>query len=210
LRAASSFFTSSLASSLARASLPIPTNLSPSDAAALAAQAKASGDTKLAAALVSSLVAEIGTTTDPTVKASLEAAAASAAVTASGLSSTLSSVIGSALSNDQTLDTKALLAAIKAGTSPDVLTALSYLDPSTGGLATGGATDYLVAAAVVAASAMPAGADPATFTSTTPAEQAAIDSAKSILAAGASTIAADPSSTALYDQLAGAFSIPIV
>jgi hypothetical protein len=204
------FFTSSLASALARASLPIPTNLSPSDAAALAAQAKANGDTKLAAALVSSLVDQIGTTTDPAVKAALEAAAASAAVTASGLGSTL----GSVLSNGLASDTSALLAAVQAGTSPDVLTALAYLDPSTGGLATGsstlGATDYLVAAAVVAASAMPAGTNPSTFTPTTPAEQASIDSATSILAAGATTIAADPSSTTLYDQLAGAFNIPTV
>ena len=205
------FFTSSLASSLARSSLPIPANLSPDDAAALAAQAKANGDTKLAAALVSSLVAPIGTTTDPTAKAKLEAAAASAAVTASGLGSTLSSVISNSTNNGQPLDASAILAAVQAGTSPDVLTALGYLDPATGGTASGlGATDYLVAAAVVAASAMPTGTNPATFTPTTPAEQAAIDSASSILTAGASTIAADPSSTALYDQIAGAFNIPTV
>jgi hypothetical protein len=88
-------FTTSLAKSLARGSISLPSNLSAGDAATLAAQAKANNDTTLAKALVSTLVAEIATTTDPGTKQSLEAAAASAAITASGLSTQLTGLLSS-------------------------------------------------------------------------------------------------------------------
>jgi hypothetical protein len=205
-------FTTSLAKSLARSSLPIPSNLSTDDAAALAAQAKASGDTKLANALVTSLVAQIATTTDPNAKKALEAAAASAAVTASGLSSTLSGLISSNLENGTVPDASSILAEIQASTTPNILTALSYLNPATGGLGTSAsATDYVIAAAVVAASAIPADTkNPATYTPTPgTAEAAAIANAESILKAGAPLVATDPSAKDLYDQIASAFSLSL-
>ena len=177
----------------------------------MAAQAKASGDTKLANALVTSLVAQIATTTDPDTKAALEAAAASAAVTASGLSSTLSALITSSLTSGTAADASSILAEIKTATTPDILTALSYLNPATGGLGTStSATDYVIAAAVVAASVIPAGTDPATFTTTPGTSDAAvIANAESILAAGAPLVATDPSSKDLYDQIASAFGLTL-
>ena len=202
-------FTTSLAKGLARATLPIPTNLTADQANALAAEAKANGDTKLAAALVTSLVTEIAATTDPTTKAALESTAAGAAVTASGLGSTLATLVANA-ENGGTLDTASILAEVQAGTTPAVLTALEYMNPSTGGLAASGlsATDYVIAAAAVAASVIPAGCpDPAAYVTSNPTNPAIV-SATAILTAGASLAATDPNSKSLYDQIAGAFGLP--
>jgi hypothetical protein len=169
------FFTTSLAQSLARGSISLPSNLSPSDAAKLAAQAKANDDTKLANALVGNLVAQIGS--NPAALASLGPSAASAAITASGMSSALTSMLStlsgcdaSGTSSQSRID---LVTTVQASSSANVLTALGYLSamsPAATGLS---ATDYVIAAAVVAASFVPPGTDPTTATYT-PAQQAQI------------------------------------
>jgi hypothetical protein len=163
-------FTTSLGTSLARTSIPIPSNLSPSQAADLAAQATTNQDTKLATALVASLVAQIGTPSPATV--SLESSAGSAAIVASGAGSSLTNLIttlnGSGTPSSATLIS--LLATVQAGGTPDVITALSYLalpavsgSPASSGLS---ATDYAIAAIVIAASGLPhgTGTDPSNLT----------------------------------------------
>jgi hypothetical protein len=172
-------FTTSLAKSLARGSISLPSDLSPSQASDLAKQAKENGDTKLANALVSALVGEIATTTDPGTQVELEAAAASAAITASGLGSSLADFI-STLSGGSasTIDTQSLIdlvAKVQSSSSVGVLTALDYLtQPSMSTTASGlSATDYVIAAAVVAASYIPPGTDPTSATYN-PAEQTKI------------------------------------
>ena len=155
-------FTTTLAASLARSSLPIPSNLTPAQAEALAKKAK--DNPKLAETLVTSLVSQIASTTDPATKAALEATAASTAVVASGASAAITSLV-STYANGTTPDAGtlyALLATIQDGTSGADVTALKYLDPTNltsaevtaAGL---GPTDLAVAAVVLAASAIPAG-----------------------------------------------------
>ena len=161
-------FTPSFGKALARTSIPLPSNLTDAQAADLAAQAKANQDTMLANALVANLVARIGTPSAAT--AGLQASAASAAVVASGLGSNLYALIA----DPSNVDLTALLATIQAGGSPNVVTALSYLDPAAGGLTAAqaaaagiGPTDYAIAAFVIAASVLPPG-DPSTLSGTTP------------------------------------------
>lgn len=159
-------FTTSLAAPLARDTVTLPKTLTETQAADLAAQAKAEDDPKLAAAVVETLVAQID---DPAVQVELAAAAASAAVTASGAGAAAMDAIGEALNsgNLDNLDAVALLADIQAGATPDVIAALGFLDPDTGiddpAALTGtdlSPTDYLIAAIVIASSAIPAGSDP--------------------------------------------------
>jgi hypothetical protein len=162
-------FTTSLAKSLARGSISLPSNLSASDAADLAKQAKDNNDTKLATALVDNLVAQIGTPPDPAALAALGASAASAAITASGVDGAITDLISS-FADNTTPTSQALIdlvAKIQAGATTDVVTALSYLDAGlsaddikAAGL---GATDLAIAAVVIAAGALPAGLDPSTL-----------------------------------------------
>jgi len=202
-------FTTSLASGLARNSITIPSNLSTSEASNLAAQAKANNDTKLASALVSSLVTEIGNTTDPATKAGLEASAAGAAITASGVGSVFTSLSSTDLSSITPASAQSLLATIQAGATPTVLTALSYLTPTTGlttassGLSS---TDYLMAAVVVAANIVPTGA---TLSSVNAASLSAANPTQYALAQNllnqASTLAGG--SNSLISSLGSSFSI---
>jgi hypothetical protein len=197
-------FTTSLASGLARDSLPIPTTLTTDQAADLAAQAKANDDAKLAGALVTSLVDQIETTTDPEEKAKLEATAAGAAVTASGASSTVTEAVSSLSSGAEMTadDAEALIAKIKEGATEDVVTALSYLDPETGiDSATSGlsATEYLVAAVVIATSVTV----PADGSSLSAADTAKLESASRILAEAVKLSGDDPDTAALIASLTG-------
>jgi hypothetical protein len=204
LVACQDLFTTSLASSLARESLPIPPTLTTEQAADLAAQAKANDDAKLAGALVSSLVDQIETTTDPEEKAKLEATAAGAAVTASGASSTVTEAISSLSSGTEMSadEAEALIDKLKAGATEDVVTALSYLDPATGiDSATSGlsATEYLVAAVVIASSVT----IPEDGSSLSAADQAKLESASRILAEAEKLSGDDPDTAALIASLTG-------
>lgn len=210
-------FTTSLATALARSSIPIPSNLSTGQAADLAAQAKANQDTALATALVSSLVAEINSTTDPATKASLEASAASAAIVASGVGTSLTTLVNS-YETTNTIDTStlsSLLTTVQAGATPNVVTALSYIgnnpsftaNPASSGL---GATDLAIAAVVVAASVIPPGTNPSTVNlSTLPsADQPQVTTAKNLITAAATLAGSDPAATSLLNQISGSFSLP--
>ncbi len=211
-------FTTSLASALARSSIPIPSNLTPSQAAALAAQAAANQDTKLAGALMASLETEIASTTDPGTKAALEGSAASAAIVASGVGTDVANLLSSLSAGSGNLGTisqatiTSLMAAITAGATPGVVTGLSYLDPATGSTtpATTGltATDYAIAAIVVASSALPP--DPSTMTpaqvtafQATPAAQ----SAQRILAQGTSLVTPGSASATLLNSIESQFQL---
>jgi hypothetical protein len=167
------FFTTSLGESLARDSLPIPTNLSSSQATDLATQAKDNNDSKLASALVSSLVTQIASTTDADTKVELQSAAVTAAIVASGTSDALTGIIsdygnGTTITADTLID---LVKTIQDGASgTGVVEALSYLDPDSGlsadqakaaGLQ---ATDLAIAAVVVASGALPADTSPLDMT----------------------------------------------
>ena len=158
-------FTTSLASSLARKTISIPSDLSPSEAAKLAKQA--TNDPTLANALVTSLVQQISTTTDPTTKSELEATAAGVAINASQVSSAITPLISNYANGGGTPDAatlESLLSTIQTSTTPADLTALKYLQSGTltpaqvqgSGL---GPTDLAVAAVVLASSAIPSGAD---------------------------------------------------
>ena len=195
-------FTTSLGKALARTSIPIPANLTPAQAADLAAQAKANQDTKLASALVDSLVAQIAATTDPATKQALQAAAASAAIVASGVGSTIMSLF----SDPANVDPVALLATLKASGFPNIITALSYLEPAAPGsppVAGLGATDYAIAALVIAASAIPPDTDLTTFDPGTLVGAAATTFAvgKSVMGQADSLVASDPASKSLLDQV---------
>jgi hypothetical protein len=163
-------FTTSLAAPLARDTVTLPKTLTTAEAADLAAQAKAEDDPKLAAAVVDRLVDQV---TDPSTQIELAAAAASAAVTASGASAAVLGAVTEAMKSGDmdSLDTAQLLADIQEGATADVVAALGFLNPDGGiddlGSVTGtdlGATDCLIAAIVIAASVLPAGADPANLT----------------------------------------------
>jgi hypothetical protein len=209
-------FTTSLASALARDKITISGNLSTTQAADLAAQAKANDDAQLASALVAALVDQIASTTDPAAKASLEASAASSAIVASGAGSALASLFslvsgGDASSLSETT-VSSMLATIQAGASADVITALSYLDPNSGfdAAASGlSSSDYLFAAVILAASVVPEGADPATFnTSTLSAEDKTTFELAGRLLGEASTLAGSGSGSAdLIASLGDSFSL---
>jgi hypothetical protein len=215
-------FTYSLASYLARPSVSVTGTLSTSQASDLAAQAKENNDSALAAAVVSSLVAQISSSTiDAATKTSLEASAASAAITASGASSSLTEVIGSVSSGDVsglTGDTiQTLLTSIQSGASQDgVIEALSYLDTSASGLessSTGlSATEYAIAAIVVAASVLPSNADElASFNVDTLSveDKATLATASAIASVASTMLAADGStqSQEYLDQLIAQFKL---
>ncbi|MDA8425009.1 MAG: hypothetical protein M0Z80_02635 [Treponema sp.] len=169
-------FTTSLAAAFARKSIPIPSNLSTSQASDLAAQAKSTQDTQLAAALVSSLNTEIAGTTDPATLASLKQSAAEAAVVASNAGGTVMTALSAFASGTTPSSSQisSIVTQLQAGTTASILTALAYLDPSTSNpaavnVSAVNATDYVLAAAVIAASALPPGVDPSTLNgSTTP------------------------------------------
>jgi hypothetical protein len=166
-------FTTSLGAALARDEIPIPSTLSVTDAADLAAQAQANQDTKLATALVASLNDQIAG--DVAANTGLAAAAASAAVVASNAGSSVLEALDSFMTGGtpDSATISALVAEIQAGATADVITALKYLDPTTGIAdsasvsGTVGATDYAIAAIVLAASALPAGMDPTTLSDAT-------------------------------------------
>lgn len=207
-------FTTSLGSSLARTKLTIPTTLTPAQAADLAAQAK--DNPALATALVSSLVVQIAATTDPATKTALQGSAASAAIVASGTSAALTGLITDFASGTTPTDPTAitsLLATIKAGGTPDVITALSYLNPATGiadPAASGlGATEYAIAAIVIAASVIPPGATLGTFDPGTlsPADHGTFLLAQNILAQAVTLIEPGSASAGLLNSLSGMFKL---
>ena len=152
------------------------------------------------------------------MKQELQVSAASSAVLASGAGTALTSLLDT-LSSGATPSTAtitSLVATIKSGASADVVTALSYLDPSTvsSSAASGtlGATDYAIAAVVIAASALPADVtDPTTMTSTQLASfqaEPAVVTATSILTEASTLVVAGSSSAALLDSLTSNFSLP--
>jgi hypothetical protein len=153
-------FTTSLAKSLARDSYTIPTNISNEDAAALLA------DPELSPAALASLLAVLN---DQAASGDSGAAAlaAEAAVGASGVSGTVTAAITEALKTG-TADTSALVSALVSGASSEVVTGLSGLsDPSVLAAADLSPTELVVAAALLAASALPEGVtDPTTLSGT--------------------------------------------
>ncbi len=205
-------FTTSLASGLARDSISLPKTLTTDQAADLAQQAEDNSDPVLAAAVVDTLVDQI---TDPAAQPELAAAAASAAITASGTSSAILDAFSEAMGGG-TIDAAALLADIQAGATADVLEALSFMDPTDGipdPSALDGteleATDYLIAAVVVAASAIPEGTDLETFDpgSLDPSASATFDSAVAILGQAIAMVEPGSSAADLLDQLSGILHI---
>lgn len=150
-------FTTSLAKSLARDSYTISANISNADAAALLA------DPELSPAALTSL---LGVLNDQAAAGDSGAAAlaAEAAVGASGVSGTVTSAITAAL-NSGTVDTASLVSALVSGASSEVVTGLSGLsDPSVLAAAALSPTELVVAAALLAASALPPGVtDPTTL-----------------------------------------------
>ena len=217
------FFTTSLASSLARTSLPIPSNLSASQAADLASQAKNNQDTKLASALVASLVTQIAATSDPAAKAGLQTSAATAAIIASGTSTALTGLI-TTFGTTGTFPTDAasltsLLTQIQAGSSGSgVVEALSYLDPAAagGGISAAqaeaaglGATDLAVAAVVIVASVLPPGADLTTFDFNTlsVADQAKVTTAQNIITEASTLVVPGSAGADLMNSLVGNFNL---
>jgi hypothetical protein len=184
-------FTTSLAKGLARSGSSLPANLTTEEAASLVDQVRESGDVDLAGELVSTLVDEIAGTSDPAKKQELEAAAAAAAVVACDATASLSSLVdsyssGTAPSAQALVD---LAQSIKDKATEDIVTACTYLDPTTGvsdpsavGVSLS-STDYAIAAVVIMASVTPAGADPATFDyeSLTGADAAKVAAAQNII-----------------------------
>jgi hypothetical protein len=199
-------FTFSLAGGLARDSIPLPAHLSAADAAELAAQAKANGDETLATALVENLVGVIGAT--PTAgQTGLAASAAEAAVVASGTSSILMDILSGGTVPTDPASLTTLMDGIRAGGTTDIVTALTYLadpavlaDPAASGL---NATDLLIAAAVIAASATPPGSDPSTLDYSTmlPADQDKIDNAILILTAATALPGLDATTQSLLNDI---------
>jgi len=204
-------FTTSLAKPLARDKIALPDTLTANQAADLAQQAKDNNDPTLAAAVVDTLVDQV---TDPSVQTELAAAAASAAITASGTSAAVLGAFSEAMEGG-TIDAAALLAEIQAGATADVLAALSFLDPSSGipdPSALEGteleATDYLIAAVIIAASVLPPGTDPETVPDWSVYQSTPqYISAANILGEAISLV--EPGSTAydLLDQLSSMFEI---
>ncbi len=211
-------FTTSLAKPLARDKIALPDTLTTDQAADLAQQAEDNNAPSLAASVVETLVDQI---TDPAAQTELAAAAASAAITASGTSGAVLDAFATAMeSGDMSgLDAAALLATIQAGATADVVEALSYLDPGSGiadpTILEGtelSATDYLIAAVVIAASGLPEGEDPTTMDAV---EIAAFQSTPEYTAAiailGQAGGMLDPGSAGydLLDQLSGMFQMDL-
>ena len=210
------FFTTSLATGLARESLPIPANLS--QAADLANQAQS--NPKLATALVSSLVTQIASLspTDP-ARVSLQASAATAAVAASGTSSALTGILadvagGGTIATQSLID---LVGTVKAGATPAVVAALSYLNP-TGGISAADAkaagltaTDLAIAAIVIASPALPENTDPTTMTpdqvATFQARPEAV-AAKSVIDSAIALVEPGSVSAAMLNDKLAKFSLP--
>ena len=182
-------FTSSLAESMARGSESLPSDLSVDEAVNLVDKVRTSGDVKLAGELVGTLVAEIPTTTDAGKKQELEAAAA-AAIVASDVTSSITTLVNSyadgTIPSDQTLVD--LAKSIKDKSSSDIVTACSYLDPTTGVgdpsavQVSISATEYAIAAVIIMASVLPDGANPSTYNyGSDPANAAKVASAERIV-----------------------------
>lgn len=165
-------FTTSIGTIVARESVVLPATLSAAEAAELAARAKSNEDTELASALVSTLTAQVGSTVTA-ANASLAASAASSAVVASGAGSVVMTALDSFLGEGVAPTGQAVIdivTAIQDGVTPGILDALMYLDPATGIAdpssvsGTVNATDYAMAAIVLAVNALPAGfEDPSTL-----------------------------------------------
>ena len=183
-------FTSSLAESMARGSESLPSDLSVDEAVNLVDKVRTSGDVKLAGELVGTLVAEIPTTTDAGKKQELEAAAAAAAIVASDVTSSITTLVNSyadgTIPSDQTLVD--LAKSIKDKSSSDIVTACSYLDPTTGVgdpsavQVSISATEYAIAAVIIMASVLPDGANPSTYNyGSDPANAAKVASAERIV-----------------------------
>ncbi len=120
------FFTTSIASSLARTSYNIPADMPVDDAMALLDTALAQGDSALAAALVTPLLAAAkAASDDPTSDAYNEAASAlaSAVVLSSGVGSTMTNLASLFLAGDQSTDDEELMTSILDTISTITLTA---------------------------------------------------------------------------------------
>jgi hypothetical protein len=168
-------FTTSLAGALARKELTLTASLSAADADYYAAKAKSEQNEQLATALVANLNAQIGSQAAAKASPGLAATAASSAVVASGAGTAIFSAVDTFISTGDFPTGPALIdlvTSIQAGATAGVITALKYLDPATG-IAdpssvsdTVSATDYAIAAVVLAASALPEGMDPTTLSGT--------------------------------------------
>ncbi len=208
-------FTTSLAEGLAREAVDLPSTLTLDQAVSLVEEANVNNDSALAGAVVDTLVGQV---TDPVAEVELAAAAASAAITASGASDALMDAVSEALESGDmgSIDAADLLAQIQAGATPNVLEALAYLDPS-GGIADPNsvsetqldATDYLIAAVVIAASALPEGADPTNLGSQLADFQATpeYDTAVDILTVAGSLVQSGSQAEELLNQFSSMFNI---
>lgn len=209
-------FTTSIAELLARDSVKLPSTLTLDQAVSLVEEANVNNDSALAGAVVDTLVGQV---TDPALEVELAAAAASAAITASGVSDALMDAVSEALSsgNMNNIDAAALLSQIQAGATPNVLEALAYLDPDDGIADPNSvsetqldATDYLIAAVVIAASALPVGEDP---TALTPAELSAFqatpeyETAVDILTVAGTLVQSGSQAEDLLNQFSSMFNI---
>ena len=179
-------FTSSLAESMARGSESLPSDLSVDEAVNLVDKVRTSGDVKLAGELVGTLVAEIPTTTDAGKKQELEAAAIVASDVTSSITTLVNSYTDGTTPSDQTLVD--LAKSIKDKSSSDIVTACSYLDPTTGVSDPSAvqvsisATEYAIAAVIIMASVLPDGANPSTYNyGSDPANAAKVASAERIV-----------------------------
>lgn len=192
-------FSTSLASGLARDSYAIPANISNEDAAALLS------DPELSPAALASLLAVLN---DQAAAGDSGAAAlaAEAAVGASGVSGTVTEAITAAL-NTGTVDTASLVSALESGASAEVISGLSRLsDPSVLAAADLSPTELVVAAALLAASALPDGVtDPTTLTGaalTDYQNNAEVKLAASLITTAGSDLSGSGIDPALAQQLA--------
>jgi hypothetical protein len=183
-------FSTSLAESLARGSTSLPSDLSVDDAVDLVGKVRTNGDVKLAGELVGTLVDEIAGTTNASKKQELEAAAAAAAIVASDVTSPITTLINSYSDNSIPSEQSLIELAqkIKNNSSSDIVTACSYLDPSTGisdpsaQEVSLSATEYAIAAVIIMASILPDGANPSTYNYTSDSANAAkVTTAKNII-----------------------------
>ncbi len=213
-------YTTSMGAFLARDELSLPAALSVADATELAAAAKENDDPALASALVENLTTQVGATVTA-ANTKLAALAAGSAVVASGTSGAVMTALDSFLETGEA-PTGTVLAdiveAIQAGSSASVLEAVVYLDPGRvgGGVDpaavsdTLGTTDYMLAAVILAASALPAGVtDPSAMTeaeiTTFQADPDVVAAARIVAAASALASAEEQD---LLDQFAAMLNIP--
>jgi len=213
-------YTTSVGAFMAREEFSLPAALSVADAADIAAQAKENDDPALANALVQNLTTQVGTTITAT-NTKMAALAAGSAVVASGSSGAVMTALDSFIETGSAPTGTALAAIVKtiqAGSSASVLNAVAYLDPGrTGGgvdpaaaSTTLGTTDYVLAAVILAASALPAGVtDPANMSDP---ELATFHGDARVEAAGRIVTAASALASAkerdLLDQFAAMLRIP--